>query len=117
MECCITVLFAAGNVWKEIAGKAGFWYHECGSLHLAYHEDEWQVLQELHEAFNRNDRRVFLLTKSEITGKINGVNPQNLIGGLFSGTEMIIDPREAIALLPAYLSENHGVHFAYGIKL
>ena len=82
------------NVWKEIADKAGFWYHECGSLHLAYHEDEWQVLQELHEAFNRNDRRVFLLTKPEITGKINGVNPQNLIGGLFSGTEMIIDPRK-----------------------
>ena len=101
------------NVWKEIADKAGFWYHECGSLHLAYHEDEWQVLQELHEAFNRNDRQVFLLTKSEITGKINGVNPQNLIGGLFSETEMIIDPREAIGLLPAYLSENHGVHFVW----
>lgn len=101
------------NVWKEIADKAGFWYHECGSLHLAYHEDEWQVLQELHEAFNRNDRQVFLLTEPEITGKINGVNPQNLIGGLFSETEMIIDPREAMASLPAYLSGNHGVHFVW----
>jgi FAD dependent oxidoreductase TIGR03364 len=101
------------NVWKEIADKAGFWYHECGSLHLAYHEDEWQVLQELHEAFNRNDRQVFLLNGSEITGKMNGVNPGNLSGGLFSGTEMIIDPREAIGLLPAYLSENHQVHFVW----
>jgi FAD dependent oxidoreductase TIGR03364 len=101
------------NVWKEIADTTGFWYHECGSLHLAYHEDEWQVLQELHEVFNKNDRQVFLLTKSEILQKINGVNPQNLIGGLFSETEMIIDPREAIALLPAYLSQNHRVHFVW----
>jgi FAD dependent oxidoreductase TIGR03364 len=101
------------NVWKEIAGKAGFWHHECGSLHLAYHEDEWQVLQELDEAFSKNGRQVFLLTKPEITGKINGVNPQNLIGGLFSASEMIIDPREAIALLPSYLSENHQVHFVW----
>ena len=101
------------TVWKEIAVEAGFWYNECGSLHLAYHEDEWEVLQELHEVFNKNDRQVFLLTKSEILQKINGVNPQNLIGGLFSETEMTLDPREAIAILPAYLSQNHGVHFIW----
>lgn len=101
------------NVWKEIADEAGLWYDECGSMHLAYHEDEWQVLQELNEAFNKNNRAVSLQTKSEIIEKINGVNPQNLIGGLFSETEMIVDPREAIALLPAYLSEKYNVHFVW----
>ncbi|MEP6926533.1 MAG: TIGR03364 family FAD-dependent oxidoreductase [Ginsengibacter sp.] len=101
------------NVWKEIAEKAGFGYDECGSLHTAYHEDEWQVLQELHEAFNKNNRRVCLLTKSEIAGKINGVNSQNLIGGLFSETEMIIDPGEAMAVLPCYLSATHNIHFIW----
>ncbi|HEY8660706.1 MAG TPA: TIGR03364 family FAD-dependent oxidoreductase [Hanamia sp.] len=101
------------SIWKEIADAAGFWYDECGSLHLAYHQDEWQVLQELKEAFGKSDRPVSLLTTSEITGKINGVNPKNLIGGLFSATEMIIDPREAIATLPKYLYENHDVHFMW----
>jgi FAD dependent oxidoreductase TIGR03364 len=99
------------NVWKEIADSAGFWYDECGSIHLAYHEDEWTVLQELNEAFNTSDRPVSLMNASEIAGKINGVNPKNLKGGLFSATELIIDPREAIASLPTYLHENHGVHF------
>ena len=99
------------SVWKEIADASGFWYDECGSLHLAYHEDEWQVLQELNQAFNSNNRPVNLIAPSEIVGKFNGVNPENLIGGLFSATEMIIDPRQAIATLPSYLSENHGVHF------
>ncbi|MDQ2720993.1 MAG: TIGR03364 family FAD-dependent oxidoreductase [Bacteroidota bacterium] len=101
------------NVWKEITCKAGFECDECGSLHLAYYEDEWQVLQELHDIFSRNGRTVSLLTKQEIGRKINGVNLQNLIGGLFSEGEMIIDPMEALALLPGYLSENHKIQFIW----
>ena len=101
------------NIWKEIADAARVWYDECGSLHLAYHKDEWQVLQELHEAFSISGRSVSLKTKQEITEKINGVNPQNLLGGLFSETELIIDPREAIASLPVYLSEKYNVHFVW----
>src|SRR5664279_1878105 len=71
------------SIWKEIADTAGFWYHECGSIHLAYHDDEWRVLQELYEAFNKNDRPVSLMNPLQIQQNINGVNPHNLIGGLF----------------------------------
>ncbi len=101
------------NIWKEISEDAGFWKDECGSLHLAYHEDEWQVLQELYEAFTSSGRPVSLKTKEEITRNFNGVNPENLIGGLFSNTELIIDPREAIESLPGYLSQKYNVHFVW----
>lgn len=101
------------NIWKEIADKTGFWYDECGSIHLAYHADEWQVLQELEVEFNRNGRQVKLMNPSDIKEKMNGVNAANLIGGLFSETEMIIDPREAIASLPTYLSAYHHVKFIW----
>ncbi|MDQ6763034.1 MAG: TIGR03364 family FAD-dependent oxidoreductase, partial [Bacteroidota bacterium] len=100
-------------VWKEIAEEAGFWKDECGSLHLAYHQDEWQVLQELHEVFISNGRSVTLKDKTAIIKNFNGVNPENLIGGLFSETEMIIDPREGIAMLPSYLSEKYHVQFIW----
>ncbi|HEY5463054.1 MAG TPA: TIGR03364 family FAD-dependent oxidoreductase [Hanamia sp.] len=105
------------NVWKEIAETTGFWYDECGSLHLAYHEDEWKVLQELNEIFNTNSRPVNLMTPSEIKEKISGVNQHNLIGGLLSKTEMIIDPRQAMEALPVYLSENHNVHFIWNANV
>jgi FAD dependent oxidoreductase TIGR03364 len=105
------------SIWKEIADNSGFWYDECGSVHLAYHKDEWQVLQELYDAYNSTNRPVKLMSASEITEKINGVNTQNLLGGLFSATEMIIDPREAIARLPAYLNENHGVEFIWNSNI
>ena len=37
------------EIWKGIAPEAGFWCEAAGSLHLAYHPDEWTVLQELYE--------------------------------------------------------------------
>jgi FAD dependent oxidoreductase TIGR03364 len=101
------------SIWKQIAEKVGFWLDECGSIHLAYNAEEWQVLQELQDEFTKNERPVRLMSPKEIGEKINGVNPANLVGGLYSGTEMIIDPREAIASLPSYLIEKFGVHFIW----
>lgn len=40
------------NIWQKIGSTGAFWYDPVGSLHLAYHDDEWQVLQELHEQFS-----------------------------------------------------------------
>lgn len=102
-------------IWKEIARETRFWYEESGSLHLAYHNDEWKVLRELEAVFNKEGRGVKLLSPTEVH-KITKdvVNPVNLIGGLYSDTEMIIDPREAIGLLPSWLEEKHGTHFIWG---
>ena len=101
-------------IWKDIADSIGLWYNETGSLHVAYHDDEWQVLQELHDIFLENERPVQLMHKGIITGKFNGVNPDGLLGGLFSDTEMVIDPREAMALMPVYLNEYLDVQFIWG---
>src|ERR1700761_4386322 len=57
------------NVWKEIAPRADFW-HECaGSLHLAYHPDEWLVLQELYEVFRQEGRPVQLLDPAAVAAR------------------------------------------------
>ena len=37
------------ETWLKLAKEAGIWVSKTGSLHLAYHEDEWQVLQEFME--------------------------------------------------------------------
>lgn len=102
------------QIWKEVADSIGLWYDEVGSLHLAYHADEWNVLQELHATFIDNKRPVNLLTPEEITSTYAGINGNDLQGGLFSSTEMIVDPREAIASIPEYLSEYLDVSFLWG---
>src|SRR5579872_3021586 len=35
------------NIWKDIGDSSRLWYDPVGSLHLACHPLEWQVLQEL----------------------------------------------------------------------
>lgn len=98
------------NIWKEIGDEGVFWYGASGSLHLAYAADEWNVINELFELFSQY-RNVELLDASQIASRSDGVAQNSLHGGLFSGEEIIVDPREAIAKLPGYLTERYGVDF------
>jgi FAD dependent oxidoreductase TIGR03364 len=102
------------NVWKEIAPKADFWHEAAGSLHLAYHPDEWQVLQELHAVFIKEGRPVRLLDKDAVAALSGAVVTRGLLGGLHSLDEVIVDPREAIAALPGWLSEQYPIAFFWG---
>ena len=99
------------EIWKTVAADAGIWHEETGSLHLAYNDEEWQVLRELEFVFKKEKRNVTLLDKNKIAEKYEHVNTDNLIGGLFSADEMLVDPREAIAAIPGYLQEKFGVEF------
>lgn len=98
------------DIWKEMGDSGAFWYEQPGSMHLAYHPDEWQVLQELYEQF-RTERSVELLTPQQVAGKSGAAVQQHLLGGLYSAEEIIVDPREAIATIPGYLYEKYGVEF------
>ena len=101
-------------IWKEIADSIGLWYDECGSLHVANNPDEWLVLQELEAAFSGSKRPVQLLTKQVIENRFNGLQTQKLIGGLYSPTETIVDPRVAVGAVAGYLAEYLGVDFIWG---
>ena len=100
------------ELWKEAGSIGAFWHEQAGSLHLAYHQDEWQVLQELYESF-RKDRPVQLLTPAQVTNMSEAVVENGLLGGLHSADELIVDPREAIAALPGWLTEKHEVEFSW----
>jgi FAD dependent oxidoreductase TIGR03364 len=101
------------EIWKGIADSIGLWYHEAGSLHVANEMDEWQVLQELHDHFSDNGRNTQLLSPGQIGQQFSGVNTRSMLGGLYSDTELIVDPREAIAAIPAYLSEYLDISFLW----
>ena len=104
-------------IWKDIADSTGLPYKESGSVHTAYYKDEWVVLQELYELFKAEGRAVELLDQKGVQKKSGAVNPNNLIGGLYSASEMIVDPRVAIANIAAYLAEFLDVTFNLGFKV
>jgi FAD dependent oxidoreductase TIGR03364 len=102
------------EVWKQIAADTGIGCEQSGSLHLAYHADEMEVITELHDIFKKERRPVELMNTQTIRGKYDSVNSEKLLGGLYSADEMIVDPREAIARIPEYLEEKYDVEFHWG---
>ena len=102
------------NCWMETGKAAGLWYDPVGSLHLAYHDDEWLVLQELFELFLKEGRHVQLLNPEQVRKISPAARQERCRGGLYSSEEIIVDPREALAILPAYLESALGVHFFWG---
>jgi FAD dependent oxidoreductase TIGR03364 len=101
------------EIWREIATKAGLYFSESGSLHLAYRQDEMAVLQEFFETTKEGNYSAKLLTKTEVATQSKTVITDGLIGALWSATEMIVDPREAIAKIPNYLAEVYQIEFKF----
>jgi FAD dependent oxidoreductase TIGR03364 len=102
------------NVWKELAPEAGIWIDPVGSLHTAYADDEWEVLQELFAIFSEQGREVELLNGDAVKQKSPLALVKGCRGGLFSRDELIVDPRQALARLPAYLEEKWNIAFHWG---
>jgi FAD dependent oxidoreductase TIGR03364 len=98
------------SIWKEISDAGAFWSDPVGSLHVAHDPLEWTVLQELYESF-KADRPVQLLSADEVLQRSEAVVSTNLLGGLYSADELIVDPREAIGALPLYLESQYNVEF------
>lgn len=104
------------EVWKTICTDAKIWHGEVGSLLNVYHDDELAVIEEFY-ATNKNERNCALLTASETIAKSQATNPKNLKASLWSATEIIVDPREAIAKIPNYLSAKYGINFRFNTAI
>jgi len=102
------------EVWKEYLKDAKINFDPCGSVHLAYDNEEKNVVEELYEHFVKSQRPVELLTPAAIQDKFNGINQHNLQCGLYSSDETIIDPREGIKHLPAYLKTYYNIDILWG---
>jgi len=101
------------EIWGEVLADSGIWHEACGSLHVAYHDDEAQVLREFAEMAPEAGFDVQLLTPDEVREKSATVRKLGLKAALWSSTEACVDPREVIAELPRYLTQKYGVRFEF----
>ncbi|MCU0527164.1 MAG: TIGR03364 family FAD-dependent oxidoreductase [Elainella sp. Prado103] len=101
------------QIWLEVSEKAGFSADPCGSLHLAYQPDELAVLQELVETRQHDLYQIALLSPAQVLEKSPAAIPHGLLGGLWSATEVIVDPRQAIGMIPDFLARCYGVEFRF----
>ena len=97
------------EIWLELAQAAGLHHSAEGLLVLARHADELRVLEEYLEQTDGSQHGRRLLTPFEATRLSAAARPEGLLAALYSPTEMVIDPREAIRSLPRHLHDRHGV--------
>jgi FAD dependent oxidoreductase TIGR03364 len=102
------------EIWGDILRETGLWHERTGSLHLAYHEDEAQVLREFVAMTGRAERGCEILAAQQIIERFPAVRPDGLLAGMWSPVETAVDPREVIAGLPQWLRRAHGVRFEFG---
>jgi len=104
------------SIWKTICTEAGIWHNEVGSMHLAYHDDELQVMQEYVEV-NRQYRHCSWFSPAEALEKSPAVNFKGLKGALWSGEEMIVEARAAVGQIARYLADKFGVEFYWNTAI
>jgi D-hydroxyproline dehydrogenase subunit beta len=105
------------QAWLELARDAGLFVSACGSIHLAHRDDEWAVLEEFASAAPGLGYTCELLTRGEVLRRTGAANPDDLLGGLFSTTELAINPRTAVRDLPGWLARRLDVRFEFGTTI
>lgn len=93
----------SARLWHTLAQEAHFSIQPTGSLHLAYHEDEWAVLQEFVEQQTGAAHDCRLLTPKEVASHSVIARQAGLLGALWSNTEAVVTSPSAIAALASHL--------------
>lgn len=104
------------SIWKQICEEADIWHNEVGSLHLAYQNDELEVMEQ-YATINHGKRNCSLLSSEEAIKKSPAVNTNGLKGALWSGNEMIVEARSAIPKIAQYLIDKYDVNFYWNTAI
>ncbi len=98
-------------LWLQVLDAARLPYRDTGSLHLTYAADETAVAQEFAAAAPALGYSCKWLDAPAVLARSDAVVADQLQGGLWSDTEITVDPRQIITALPEYLAEQLGVRF------
>jgi len=98
--------------WLDVLRASGLWHDHAGSLHLAYHDDEAQVLREFVTRAGETCQ-CEILDARKVGDRFPAIVTTGLRLGMWSPVEVTVDPREVIAKLPNWLHRTHSVDFLF----
>ena len=104
---------ASRERWLALARLAGIRVEPCGSLHLAYRDDELAVLEEFADRAGPHGYDVRLLTAAATRERSPAPRAAGLLAGLQTNTELAVDPVSAVPALAAWLADACGVEFQW----
>ncbi len=105
-----SIALASRDFWLQLRSLEVLDVEECGSIHVAHRPDELPVLEEFCGLGSHQTR---MLNPREVMKEAPLVNPEGLLGGMWSSTELRVDPRAASARLAAWLSATQSVQVCF----
>jgi len=102
------------QIWLELLQEAKIAFRDTGSLHVACHSDEVTVGQEFAEIGPTHGYECKWLDRQSALELSPALNPDTVLGALWSATETTVDPRQVLTALPQFLTERYNVHFEWG---
>ncbi len=109
------IAMCARNRWLQLGQEASIWINPYGSLHLAHHADEWDVLQEFYQlsAATPLGAHLRLLDREDALERCHAINPDGFMGAMYSDLEVCVNPTEATRQLPKWLAQRWNVRFQF----
>lgn len=105
------------EIWQEICEEAHIWYKKTGSLQLLCSPIEITMGQEFYDAEKDARPELEFYTLSQVQSLVPFVNKQHVRGALFSPTELIVESREALRLLPEFLTSKYQINFHFNTTI
>ena len=102
------------NTWIDLCNKGKIWNNPCGSIQLFTNEIEIEMAIDFFESNLLYRPGLKLLSKSQCLELLPIANGLNVLGGLYSDTEVIVESRNAIKELPNLLKISHDIEFIFG---
>jgi FAD dependent oxidoreductase TIGR03364 len=102
------------ETWLRVLKETGLPHWPTGSLHVVYRDDEAAVVREFAELGPGLGYQCRWLDAASILERSKAVRPEGLLGGLWSDSEITVDPRLMLSSLPGFLREKYGVQLCYG---
>ncbi len=110
----LNLALASRALWVQILAEARIHHRPTGSLHVATHDDEARVGEEFATLAPALGYSCAWLDKQDALGRSSALREDAVIGALWSDTEITVDPREILRVLPIFLQERYGVVFKWG---
>lgn len=109
-----SIALQSREAWLQLAEKKVLEVETCGSLHVAHQPDEASLLQEFVAL---GTHQAEWLEPDAVHTKTDLANSHGLIGGMYSPTELRVDPRTASRRIAAWLGETMDVDFHFATSV
>lgn len=109
----LDIALGSKAIWESIAKYTGMYLEKKGSLHIAQNEIELGILEDFQKKYSDKGYQIKLLTTKEAKKISPGLKEDKVLGAMYSKTELVMDPRESMQLLPIYLKEKFKVKFLW----